>query len=315
MAGKTNNPHAHVFGPVPSRRLGRSLGVDVVPYKVCSLDCVYCQVGRTTIKTVTPRTFAPVTTIIREVREKLKSVPRPDYITLSGSGEPTLCADLGQLIDRIKGVTDVPVAILTNGTLLYQREARAACMRADLVIPSLDAGDEAMFRRINRPAPELTLEHVVNGMIAFREEYTGRIWLEVFLVKGINDTLLHAKRIRALAERIKPDKIQLNTAVRPTAREGISALSEERLRALCKFFGPKAEVIADFRHVHEQAEFKAKAEDVLAMIRRRPMTLDDIASGTGAHRNEVSKYVEELLARNAIRKERRGEKDFFRAMN
>lgn len=313
----TNNPpkpQAHVFGPVPSRRLGRSLGVDIIPYKLCSLDCIYCQVGRTTECTTQRQKILRHEDVAAEIADKLTSVPRPDYVTLSGSGEPTLYADLGPLIADIKRITDVPVAVLTNGTLLYDPIVRAACADADLVIPSLDAGDEAMFQQINRPAPGLSLEQTVTGMAAFRKEYAGQIWLEVFLIDGLNDSIAHAQKIAALAARIAPDRVQLNTAVRPTAEADVCPVTEARLHELCKLFGPTAEVIADFRHIHDAPEFKAQAEDVLEMIRRRPVTLDDIAAGIGAHRNAISKHIEELLTQGRIRKERRGEKDFFRAV-
>lgn len=313
MAKTSTQPTSHVFGPVPSRRLGRSLGVDLIPFKVCSLDCVYCQVGRTTCKTTSRRRFVPVETIVAEVRERLERGPAPDYVTLSGSGEPTLYADLEDLIGAIRRVTSVPLAVLTNGTLLYDPDVRRACARADLVMPSLDAGDEETFRAINRPAPELTLARVVAGMAAFREAFAGPLWLEVFLIAGRNSSPEHVGRIRALAERVNPDRIQLNTAVRPTAEESVRALSPDRMAEICTWMGPKTEVIADFRHVHKQADFAARAEDVLAMIRRRPVTLDDMASGLGIHPNEASKYVEELLGKGVIRKERRGERNFFRA--
>ena len=305
----------HVFGPVPSRRLGRSLGVDLIPRKVCTLDCVYCQVGRTTTRTTDRSAFVPEGAIIGEVCEKLKRVPRPDYITLAGSGEPTLHAGLGAIIEGIKGVTCVPVAVLTNGTLLHNANVRAACRNADLVLPSLDAGDEEIFQRINRPAPALTLELIVSGMEAFRREYDGQIWLEVFFIKGINDAPGHVKKIRALVERIRPDRVQLNTAVRPTAEADVKALTEKELEKLCHLMGPCTEIIADFKRVHEQPAFAAKSDEVLAMIRRRPVTLDDISAGLGIHPNEASKYVEELLAKKQVTSERRGEREYFRAIS
>lgn len=304
---------AHIFGPVPSRRLGRSLGVDVVPRKTCTLDCIYCQVGRTTDRTTERRSFVPVETVLEEIGAKLADSPRPDYITLSGSGEPTLYADLGELIRGIRKIADVPVAILTNGTLLTEPDVRAACALADVVLPSLDAGDEAMFQRINRPAPGLTLEGIVAGMAAFREEYQGRIWLEVFLVEGLNDSEEHVRSIARLAARIRPDKVQLNTAVRPTAEPGVMPVPEERLRLLARLFTPPAEVIADFPGAEGAPSFRARAEDVLEMVRRRPVTLDDIAAGLGIHPNEAAKYVADLLRRGSLRKERRGGRDFFRA--
>ena len=313
MSQESAQNREHVFGPVPSRRLGRSLGVDLVPYKVCTFDCIYCQLGQTTRKTTHREVFAPVEQILPEVIEKLKHVPRPDYVTLSGSGEPTLHAQLGDVISGIKQITDVPVAVLTNGSLFFGLEVRRECARADLVLPSLDAGDEETFRAINRAAPDLTLEGIVKGLAAFRQEYQGPVWLEVFLVDGVNTRVEQIARIRALTERIKPDRIQVNTAVRPTADAGVKVVPEEHLRELCSLLGPNAEVIADFRGVHDQPAFTAKTDEILAMVRRRPVTLDEISLGLGIHRNETSKYVEELLARNLITEERRGERSYLRA--
>ena len=306
----------YVFGPVPSRRLGRSLGVDLVPAKVCTFDCVYCQVGRTTRITTRRERFTPPEKVVAEIRARLKSAPRPDYITLSGSGEPTLNAAIGEIIDGIKRVTDVPVAVLTNGSLFYDPEVRRDCARADVVLPTLDAGDEEVFRRIHRPDPQLTLARIVEGLAAFRREFRGQIWLEVFLVAGVNSSPEQVRKLRPLIARIKPDRIQLNTAVRPTADPDVKALSEPELAALSKILGPKAEVIADFRPriTRGRRASKAKEDEILDMIRRRPVTLDDIVSGLNLPAEEASKRVEELLAAGRIAKERRGEKDFFRAL-
>ena len=312
MTENLDQATAHVFGPVPSRRLGRSLGVDLIPRKVCTFDCVYCQVGRTTQKIVAREVFVPVEIVLAEISAKLAHVPRPDYITLAGSGEPTLHAELGAIIAGIKRVTDVPVAVLTNGSLLHDPQVRKACGNADLMLPSLDAGDEDTFQKINRPAAGLTLKRIVDGMVAFRREYDGPIWLEVFLVAGVNSSPAHVRKIAALAQRIRPDRIQVNTAVRPTADSGVKALTEAELIELCKLLGPGAEVIADFRHVHEKPAFAARAEEVLAMIRRRPVTLDDIAAGLGIHTSEAAKYVAELSAKKLIFTERRGERDYLR---
>ena len=313
MLNNSPTPVQHVFGPVPSRRLGRSLGVDLVPYKVCSLDCIYCQVGRTTNKTIARKIFVPVGTILSEIREKLKAGPRPDVITLAGSGEPTLHAALGDIIAGIKQMTDIPVAVLTNGTLLSHPAVRTDCRQADMVLPSLDAGDEETFQLINRPAEGVSLEQLVHGLEVFREEYSGHIWLEIFFVAGLNATPEHAQKIRALVDRIRPDRIQLNTAVRPTADDGVRALTPDALSDLCALMGPKAEVIADFKHVDKPHEFAAKVDDVLAMIQRRPVTVDDIAAGLGIHSNEAVKLVEELLKKELVVRERREGREFLRA--
>ena len=170
----------YVFGPVPSRRLGRSLGVDLVPLKTCSYDCIYCQLGRTTCKTIERKEWVPLDAVLNELEGKLST--RPDYITLSGSGEPTLYSRLDEVIERIKSITDIPVAVLTNGSLLWQEDVQQQLAAADLVMPSLDAGDPATFHLVNRPHEALTFEKMLSGLIAFRQHFHGRYWLEVLLL-------------------------------------------------------------------------------------------------------------------------------------
>jgi wyosine [tRNA(Phe)-imidazoG37] synthetase (radical SAM superfamily) len=303
----------YVFGPVPSRRLGLSLGVDLVPHKTCTYDCVYCQINRTTVLTLERREYNPTEQILREVREALERGPRPDYITLSGSGEPTLHVHFGDLIRSIKSFTDVPVALLTNGSLFCEPEVRRDACGADLVLPSLDAGDESAFRRVNRPHQDLALEQVVEGLAAFRKEFTGQIWLEVFLVAGDTDTPEAALRIKALADRIQPDRIQLNTAVRPTADADVEPLPQERMEELAQLFGPAAEVIANYPEKEVRSRFTGKRDDVLAMLQRRPCTIEDIARGLGIHRHEAIKHVTDLSNSGLVTTERRGEGQYFKA--
>ena len=178
-----NDKFKHVFGPVPSRRLGRSLGVDLVPLKVCSYDCIYCQLGRTTCKTVGRKEWVSMDAVLDELKRKLAC--RPDYITLSGSGEPTLHSRLGEIIEHIQAMTKVPVAVLTNGSWLWQRGVREALTLADVVMPSLDAGDELLFQAVNRPHPEITFEKLVSGLEQFRREFSGQYWPEVLLLAAV----------------------------------------------------------------------------------------------------------------------------------
>jgi len=176
----------YLFGPVPSRRLGLSLGVDVVPFKVCTLDCIYCQLAKTTHRTIERKDYVPVESVLAELKDNLAQAIKADFITISGSGEPTLNSRLGELIDGIKKLTSIPVAILTNGTLLYRQDVRADCCCADVVLPSLDAADEQTFQKINRPHPELSIKKLIEGLCTFRDEYAGQIALEVFLIDGFN---------------------------------------------------------------------------------------------------------------------------------
>ena len=303
-----------VFGPVPSRRLGRSLGVDIVPFKVCSFDCVYCQLGRTPATTLERREYCDAHSTIDAVRRSLESGSSPDYITLSGSGEPTLNSRIGDIIRGIKDITDTPLALLTNGSMFHLDEVREACPGVDLMLPSLDAFDEDSLQQVNRPHPDLNFDTYIDGLTNLRADYAGQIWLEVFVVKGVNDSDEAAATFRRHFEVIKPDRIQLNTAVRPTAESGIELISKESLEELASRFGDKAEVIADFGKVHEQAKFAAKREDVLEMLRRRPCTLEDICGGLAIHRNEALKYIGELTREQLIAPETRSGKRFYRSV-
>ena len=282
----------HVFGPVPSRRLGRSLGVDVVPFKTCTYDCIYCQLGRTTCRTIERKEWVPLEDVLGEIRPKLSS--RPDYVTLGGSGEPTLFSRIGDLIDGIKTMTNVPVAVLTNGSLLWQPETRRALQDADLLIPSLDAGDEEGFRHINRPHEAISFEQMLDGLIASRQMFDGRYWLEVFVLAGYTDAEAEMEKLLKCVSLIKPDRVQLNTVARPPAEGFAEGVSPERLTELAAVFDPPAEVIADFRRVHGHVEFAASREEILDTLRRRPCSVEDLAAGLGLHRSEVLKYVDEL---------------------
>jgi wyosine [tRNA(Phe)-imidazoG37] synthetase (radical SAM superfamily) len=303
----------YLYGPVPSRRLGRSLGIDIVPFKVCTLDCVYCQLGGTTEKTLRRSDYVPVEVVLTELREKLAEGLEADFISISGSGEPTLNSRLGELIDGIKKITSIPVAILTNGTLLYRQDVRADCTRADVVLPSLDAGDEQTFQRINRPYAGLSLEKLISGLCAFRKEFAGQIWLEVFFIEGFNTDTEQIAKIKDAINRIRPDKVQLNTAVRPTAEPGIKSLSAEKLQTIAEELGEKCEVIADFSVPQQGRHVEGKAEDVLSMLKRRPCSLKDICSAMGISRNEALKYIALLQQQGVLNSEKKDGVIFFRA--
>ncbi|MFZ0034097.1 MAG: radical SAM protein [Sedimentisphaerales bacterium] len=303
----------YLYGPVPSRRLGRSLGIDIMPFKVCTIDCIYCQLGGTTEKTLHRGDFVPVETVLAELRDKLAEGLEADFISISGSGEPTLNSRLGELIDGIKKITSIPVAILTNGTLLYRQDVRVDCTRADVVLPSLDAGDEQTFQRINRPHASLSFEKLISGLCAFRKEFAGQIWLEVFLIEGFNTDTEQIAKIKEAIKRIRPDKVQLNTAVRPTAEPGIKSLSSEKLRAIAEELGEKCEVIADFSVPQQDRHVEGKAEDVLSMLKRRPCSLKDICSALGISRNEALKYIALLQQQGVLDSEKKDGVTFFKA--
>jgi wyosine [tRNA(Phe)-imidazoG37] synthetase (radical SAM superfamily) len=299
------------FGPVPSRRLGRSLGVDLVPSKVCSYDCIFCQLGHTTEKTTERRLYVPVDEVLDQVNQALRSGPQPDHVTLSGSGEPTLHSGMGEVIRGIKRLTDIPVAVLTNGSLLWDAAVREDCVHADIVLPTLAAGDEETFERIHRPASGLTLGRIAEGLIAFRGMFEGEIWLEVFLLDGINTSDQQVAKIRALAEQIHPNRVQLNTAVRPPVEMDARPVPPEEMGRICAIFGPRAEVVAEYQTLPTGSEQSVDPREILNMLRRRPCTLDDIADGLTAHRTEVTKHLGALLAEDRVTATRRGKKWFY----
>ncbi len=290
----------YVFGPVPSRRLGRSLGVDLVPFKTCTLNCVYCQLGRTAEPTLERRSYVPVDEVLRQLQAALERGPQPDHITLSGSGEPTLNRDLGEVIRRARAMSGIPIALLTNGTLLGDETVAAQAALADLVLPSLDAGDQAQFQRINRPAPGLSFEAFVEGLIRFRERFPGQLWLEVLLLAGITDQQEEVLKIKHWSDRIRPDRIQLNTSVRPPAEQLARPVPFETLERLASLFCPKAEVIAPRQVWSETASAGAQRKSILETLRRRPCTVEDLSSGLGLHPEETQKELDRLQEEGAV---------------
>ncbi len=304
----------YLFGPVPSRRLGRSLGVDIVPFKVCTLDCVYCQLGRTTEKSIERKEYVSIEAVLEELKQRISEGLNADHITISGSGEPTLNSRMGELIDGIKKIADVPVAVITNGTLLNDKGVRAQCAKADVVLPSLDAGDEEVFEKINRPHKKISFKSLVDGLCQFRKEYTGQIWLEVFFVEGVNTDSGQIAKIRETIKKIRPDKIQLNTAVRPTADSGVRKVKAEKLKQIAKELGDNAEVIADFDVSGGSDRHNLiNDENVLSMLKRRPCSLDDICSGLEINRNMAVKHITSLEKKKLIISEEKGGKVFYKA--
>jgi wyosine [tRNA(Phe)-imidazoG37] synthetase (radical SAM superfamily) len=290
----------YLFGPVPSRRLGCSLGVDVIPYKTCTYDCIYCQLGTTTHLTTERRADVPVGAVIDELDGTLRNGCVPDYITLAGSGEPTLYAALGTLIAGIKARTEIPVAVITNGSLLWDTAVRTAVCQADLVIPSLDAGDETLFRCINRPHPEISFSRMLDGLAALRTDYHGPIWLEVMLLAGMTAIAAEVEKIKRHLERIRPDRVQVNTVVRPPAKDFAMPVPADRLQVFSQQLGAYADVIRDTQHAHDEPLAVATRQDIINLLKRRPCSLDDIAHGLHMHPNEVIKHLEYLHAHQCV---------------
>ena len=297
-------PPARVYGPVPSRRLGLSLGVDIVPLKTCTFNCVYCQLGQTPRPAGRRRRYFPETEILAQVRKAIERNRQIDHITFSGSGEPTLNSAIGALIRKIKTMTDIPVAVLTNGSLLTRRPVRRALAAADVVIPSLDAARDSSFRRVNRPHPSLKIEPVIRGLEAFRRQFKGLVWLEVMLVKGVNDSPADIQALKKAIARIRPDRVQLNTVIRPPAERWARPLSPRALETIRRELGDNSEVVAEFRRRHRRPAGQDIRESILTMVERRPVTLRDIASSLGRAEKEVRPHLEALVRSKRIRRRR-----------
>ncbi|MFP4160916.1 MAG: radical SAM protein [Ectothiorhodospira sp.] len=306
--------YKHLFGPVPSRRLGMSLGVDLVPAKVCSYNCVYCECGRTTTPTARRDEYVPVDEVLAELGRFLEENPAPDYITLSGSGEPTLNIRLGEVIDFIKSRSrDIPVAVLTNGSLLSDPQVRRELLPADLVLPSLDAASEATFRRMDRPVHAVRLADCIQGLVDFRGEFAGRIWLEVLILAGYNDNPEDLRLLREALVRIAPDRIQLNTLDRPGVLADLRAVSPETLERIREDWGLEhVEIIAAVARRQGPAYRRDTEAAILDTIARRPCTVEDLEGILGLHANEVNKYLGTLEADGRVEPVRLARGVFYR---
>lgn len=304
--------HSYVFGPVPSRRLGLSLGIDLVPFKTCTFDCVYCQLGCTNHKTVRRADYAAVADVLYDLEQALEKTPDPDFITLSGSGEPTLHSEIGAIIKGVRQITALPVAVLTNSSLLNDEKVRAACSLADVVLPSLDAGDEETFNAVNRPVPGLTFQSLLDGLVAFRRDFRGQIWLEVFLIPSVtgNDTVV--RKIARMAKTFRPDRIHLNTAVRPTAEGFVQPVPVSELQRYAIFFNPGAEFA--FQLPSKRSGSGLLAGHLLEILERRPCTLEGMAGILNIPPVQITKYLDGLVSKGQLEMSRRGSDIYFSAV-
>lgn len=295
--------YKYLFGPVPSRRLGMSLGVDLVPKKVCSFDCVYCEVGATTKLTLERKEYILYDKVVKELEHYFENNPDPDYITLSGSGEPTLNARFGDVLHFIKqSKPHIPVAVLTNGSLLFDPQVRKELHGVDLVLPSLDAATALGLKKINRPAAGLSAETYVQGIIDFCREFKGKIWLEVFLLPDYNLNATELAELKKVIAQIQPDSLQLNTLDRPgTVANLHPAKTEELEQIISDWAFPQAVIISAVAKRKTQQAYRNDTESaIMGTIARRPCTLDDLCNILGLHVNEINKYLDVLEADGKI---------------
>jgi len=303
-----DNGSNYIYGPVPSRRLGGSLGVDIVPYKVCSYDCIYCQLGRTTKLTSIPERFVNAKDVVQEIEQWLKRGGIADYVTIAGSGEPTLNADLGEIIRGIKKLTDIPLALITNGSLLGEQETREAITPVDVLLPSLDAGTQSTFTAVNRPAPGIRFLEMTEGLVRTAQEFAGQIWLEIMLVEGVNDSDEELHAMREIVVRVCPDRLQINTVERPSRSGDAKRVPEQTLTRACDILGGSCEIISGGTvDPAGSRQWRQVEDELIRILSRRPCTVGDIVAVSGRGIHEVAKHLQRLVRQGLI--EQSGETD------
>jgi wyosine [tRNA(Phe)-imidazoG37] synthetase (radical SAM superfamily) len=302
----------YIFGPVPSRRLGLSLGVDPLSSKSCNLNCVYCELGRSFKLISERRVFVETGIIIDELKQYLEKGGEADHITISGSGEPTLALNLGEIIGEIKKITDKPVAVITNGVLLSDANVRRELSGAAVVLPSMDAFTEQAYIKVNRPHGSVKMNTVIEGLRAFAAEYKGEIWLEIMVVSGMNDSdadILEARKVLDTIPGIK--RIQINTVVRSRAEAFAEPVSDEKLKHIAMMLGTRVEVIGKFMgssmHTIDSVE-----DAILEALKRRPMTAVEFEQTMGLKKAEVLRTLELLIERGFVQKEFFNAKEFYK---
>ncbi|MFX1279173.1 MAG: radical SAM protein [Promethearchaeota archaeon] len=295
----------YVYGPVPSRRLGSSLGIDPIPSKTCNYQCIYCQLGKTTNFTNNRKNYFPKNEIINEMKEAIRqNGGKFDYITFVGSGEPTLYKDLKELIKKAKVLSNKPICVITNGSILYNKQVRNALLLADVVLPSLDAGDEKSFIKINRPHPSIKYNSVIQGLIDFKRIFRGKFWIEIMLMKGINDSKEDLLKIKKKIDLIMPERIDINVPIRPPSEVWVKIPDKNVISVLNELF-------KDYNNINfpETGKFGFYSSDfekeLLSIIERHPMRQTQILESFSSRKlneNQILKKLKQLEQQKKIEK-------------
>lgn len=306
----------YIFGPVPSRRLGSSLGIDIIPSKTCQLDCIYCEVGKTTELTCARKAYFDADEVVSEFRREYEKVKDTlDVVTITGSGEPTLNTDFAYIAAELKKISEHPLAILTNSTSMTDENVRKGLMLFDIIVPSIDAASPDVFKKINKPAPGLDIEKINEALVSFTHEFKGRLYPEVLIVKDINDKPEEMAKIAAIINRCRYERVQVNTVFRPPAYSGVKGLSEEELIGAFLFFkeaGLKVEPVGNFIKSLSPAPQELLGERTAALLRMRPCTAKDIALVFSADEGDVAQVLNTLLSGGAIEEKKfKGESFYF----
>lgn len=304
----------YLFGPVNSRRLGLSQGIDLLPPKICNFNCIYCEIGPTTVSTCERKEYTPTQEIIAEIDQLLadqNALDRLDVFTVTASGEPTLHSGIGQIIKHIKNKTNKPVAVLTNGSLFNQQKVREELMVADIIIPSLDSARQSSYRKINRPAQCAKLEAIIEGLGKFAQKFKGELWLEILLAKSINDSSEDIAALKNALQNINPDRIQLNTVARPPLEKFAEPLSQEEMESIARQFDQPVEILVDFT-TRNREKFRSVTEnDIIHMLKRRPCTSFDVSEALNIEPSTAEEYLKKMEQAGQLTKTRHHDKEYY----
>lgn len=293
--------YQYLFGPVPSRRLGKSLGVDLVPFKVCSFDCLYCQLGCTTVKTTERKEWVPTGQVISEIERWTRDGHTADAIALAGSGEPTLHSRFGEVLHFIRKAISARSVLLSNGSLFHLDEVRESAALADIVKVTLSAWDEASWERIHRHATGIRFQDMLEGFRDFRHQYPGELWIEVFVMQGINSEDAEIRKIARLANELNPQRIQLNTAVRPPTDPSVLPVNMSQMERIARLFGPTSEVIGAYEGKGSEIVSGVSERELLAIIQRHPCSLADLSAAAGVAEQKLRPIMDSLVAAGRAR--------------
>ncbi|MFX1392972.1 MAG: radical SAM protein [Promethearchaeota archaeon] len=292
----------YIYGPVPSRRLGRSLGIDPIPLKTCNYQCIYCQLGKTTYFTNKRRNYCPKQEIILEMKKAIKQNEEIiDYITFVGCGEPTLYKDLEELIIKVQEISNKPICVITNGALLYNSEVSKALNLVNIVLPSLDAGDEKLFIKINRPHPTIKYDKVIQGLIEFRKHFKGKFWIEIMIMKGINDSKEELSKIKEKIDDINPDRIDINVPIRPPVEKWVEIPHKSIISILNEIFGDYYDINFPEKGIFGlySSDFE---EELFSIIKRHPMRQEQILETFSSNNFDKDKILLRLEKLESLKK-------------
>ncbi|MDD4294570.1 MAG: radical SAM protein [Candidatus Omnitrophica bacterium] len=312
MQKPKNENFRYLYGPVPSRRLGLSLGIDIIPQKRCTFDCLYCQVGRTPKKTIKRFDYVNIGTLKAELAAIAKKDYKINFVTISGSGEPTLHNSLDRIIKAVKIVMGkkTPICVITNGSLLYRRDVREELMSASVVMPSLDGATSKTFEKINAPYKSLDYFRIIDGLVRFRQEFPGKIWLEIMLMEGINDSVSEAHAFNELIDKINPDRVYVNLPIRPAARR-IRIPNDEVIAAFMNVLGKRAKLVRNDITDIIACTADDYRDKITQYLKRRPASISDLLKVFNISENDLTVLLDKMEQAGVIIRKRSQQKEYF----